>query len=396
MEKQRHANTNYSVYHTAAMTDYSIYLNNLANNSPTDITLESARQFAEEYGWAEVKHNANNGFVAFGKQYGDKRLIVYYSTGTVLSELVHPKQGATKQFRMHVDNHLMRKLFENPRMHTYLAYYTPWQQTKRLEEQSWNYPCENYTLQYFLTNIDQEILKLSQLKSALIGKTYTGTTSLLLRIPRIVAMILTCLLCWIGALHVLIWLATSEKRVLFLPDATNPHLKYSWLLREGDHSALEDIQNNQLDFSWALKGTYRSRTIGYEPEYLDLPKPDLDFELTHDTTEFFLFADIILSLPKNASCVKQNEKYHQEEDFFLAYFEESRTYRTSIIPIFNEEQTKVIHCEVMLIGQTKHQVAWPTCQRWAAEIEKFQKTSQGNMLGIWITFRKCLEIKMQT
>lgn len=160
----------------ADMADYSIYLENLADNPPTDITLESARKFAEEFCWTKIKHHVLNGFVVFGKGRGEdeKRLVVYYNTGTVMSRLKHPKTGWRNLFRMHVDTQLMRKLFKNPREHTYLGYYKLDDKLERLKEQSWNYPSESYTLEYFICNIDKEMIKLSKLKQDLIAKTDAG------------------------------------------------------------------------------------------------------------------------------------------------------------------------------------------------------------------------------
>jgi len=122
-----HENSNYSIYHMADMSDYSIYVSNLAANSPTDITLSAARAFAREFSWAEIKHNSKSGFVAFQKQYNydNIRLVIFYRTGTVLSELDHPDKGPTKLFRMHVDTQLMGELFKNPRKHSNLGYYSP-------------------------------------------------------------------------------------------------------------------------------------------------------------------------------------------------------------------------------------------------------------------------------
>jgi len=86
-------------------------------------------------------------------------------------------EGWTKLFRLHVDIKVMGELFENPRKHVYLGYFKPWGKLKRLEEQSWNYPSENYTLDYFIRNIDHGIHKLTKLKADLISKTVLGNTN---------------------------------------------------------------------------------------------------------------------------------------------------------------------------------------------------------------------------
>lgn len=164
----------------ADMADFSICSHKIADDPPTDITLEGAWALPKEFDWCEIQHNETIGFVSFrkGLDEDEERLVIYYENGTVLSISYHEKHesedGPSKMFRMHGDAQLIRKLFINLREHSCLGYFTPYEKLERLKEQSWNFPSVNFTREYFIHNIDEEMVKLAQLKWNLIAKTDAG------------------------------------------------------------------------------------------------------------------------------------------------------------------------------------------------------------------------------
>lgn len=53
-----------------------------------------------------------------------QRVNVWWTTWTVSTALWHPKKGKTQLYRREVDLPLLRRIFENPRVHTEVGYYT--------------------------------------------------------------------------------------------------------------------------------------------------------------------------------------------------------------------------------------------------------------------------------
>ena len=83
--------------------------------------LQQIRQSAREFEWQEIMHNEMISLVSFRKK--DCRMNVYYSKMTVGTSMSHPTKGKTQLFRKHVSMKLLRRLFQNPRIHTRKGYY---------------------------------------------------------------------------------------------------------------------------------------------------------------------------------------------------------------------------------------------------------------------------------
>lgn len=77
---------------------------------------------AKRRGWAFVNHYYPGHSMSFKRQ--DVKLTVYYGTMTVSTSLKHPVKGRTRLFRRDVDYTILRRIFENPRVHTQLGYFS--------------------------------------------------------------------------------------------------------------------------------------------------------------------------------------------------------------------------------------------------------------------------------
>ena len=71
-------------------------------------------------GYELEKHHVDNHLLIFTK--GQVQINVYYTTMTVATALRHPRKGKTQLFRRHVGRKWLRKIFDNPRIHTGIGY----------------------------------------------------------------------------------------------------------------------------------------------------------------------------------------------------------------------------------------------------------------------------------
>jgi hypothetical protein len=89
---------------------------------------ELAITISLETGWVIRKDDPKDRVIIFRKRdqvSGNKYQIdYYYTTGTIKTSLDHPKEGKTQMFRRNVDGGLLRRIFENPRVHTDKGYQT--------------------------------------------------------------------------------------------------------------------------------------------------------------------------------------------------------------------------------------------------------------------------------
>jgi hypothetical protein len=95
----------------------------------TSLPLGAVRDMARQQGYREVQHNEQSRVVAFkptaGSNHDDlSRINVWYTTGTVGTYILHPRQGRTQLFRRNVSPNLLISIFQNPRVHTDLGYHT--------------------------------------------------------------------------------------------------------------------------------------------------------------------------------------------------------------------------------------------------------------------------------
>lgn len=89
--------------------------------------IEKVRALAKRHGWREVRFNEESRVVGFEKQDSSGSITgvnVYYSTRTVGTYLDHPVQGKTQLFRRNQTMAGLRRIFEDPRVHTGVGYYT--------------------------------------------------------------------------------------------------------------------------------------------------------------------------------------------------------------------------------------------------------------------------------
>ena len=88
------------------------------------MTPEILATMAEKAGWEFHDHQHSIGMISFVKVIeGDPaRINIYMTKMTVATCITHPRSGKTQLFRKHVDKKLMKKIFENPRVHTPKGY----------------------------------------------------------------------------------------------------------------------------------------------------------------------------------------------------------------------------------------------------------------------------------
>lgn len=82
------------------------------------------RKLAKKYGWEE--ESAKDPRVLIFNRYngGHQQINVWFTTATVATSLKHPNKGRTQLYRKHVTMDTLEKIFDNPRVHTDLGYYT--------------------------------------------------------------------------------------------------------------------------------------------------------------------------------------------------------------------------------------------------------------------------------
>ena len=100
------------------------------------LDLKRVRALAQRCGLKEIQLNEKSRVVAFRKdvisgsglksevykEHGSVRINVYYTTGTVGTSLLHPKQGRTQLFRRNCTMNDVREVFNNPRWHSGRGY----------------------------------------------------------------------------------------------------------------------------------------------------------------------------------------------------------------------------------------------------------------------------------
>ncbi|GAB4822344.1 hypothetical protein N2152v2_009390 [Parachlorella kessleri] len=85
------------------------------------LDVEQVRWLAQEFGWYEVQCNYESYVIGFKR--GNDRVNVYYTTGTIGTCLNHPIRGKTQLFRRNQSMNNLRKIFQDPRVHTGVGYY---------------------------------------------------------------------------------------------------------------------------------------------------------------------------------------------------------------------------------------------------------------------------------
>lgn len=83
------------------------------------------RKLAKRKGWVEEKAKDKTLLIFNRVQDGIYQQVnVWFTRMTVGTSLKHPKKGKTQLFRKNVDESLLCKIFDNPRVHTGNGYYT--------------------------------------------------------------------------------------------------------------------------------------------------------------------------------------------------------------------------------------------------------------------------------
>lgn len=86
-----------------------------------DVTWQAERQ-----GWTYVRYEPGQGQLVFLERYmqGEKYMLhIWCTTGTVGSYLDHPRQGKTQLYRRNMDMGELRRVMNNPRVHTGEGYH---------------------------------------------------------------------------------------------------------------------------------------------------------------------------------------------------------------------------------------------------------------------------------
>lgn len=88
------------------------------------VAVAKLKRMARKHGWKILDEQPDIGLVSFRKEIDGypARINVYTTKMTVGTALNHPKQGKTQLFRKKVDEDLMCKIFDNPRVHTTKGY----------------------------------------------------------------------------------------------------------------------------------------------------------------------------------------------------------------------------------------------------------------------------------
>lgn len=90
-----------------------------ANNLPKNVI--EIIDVGKQFGWKDPFHNQDSYLISMFKD--GMRINVYYTTMTVGTCLKHPVKGKTQLFRRGVTMSQLKKIFQNPRVHTYKGYY---------------------------------------------------------------------------------------------------------------------------------------------------------------------------------------------------------------------------------------------------------------------------------
>lgn len=85
--------------------------------------LKAIRRLAHENGWRELWHREDESRIRF-KRGTDILLDIWYSKMTIGTILTHPTKGRNQLFRKNVSQDMLKRIIENPRVHTDEGYYT--------------------------------------------------------------------------------------------------------------------------------------------------------------------------------------------------------------------------------------------------------------------------------
>lgn len=90
------------------------------------MTPQKLKSMAKKHGWDFIDHQEDIGMMSFRKvfQGHPARINIYTTKMTVATCINHPVQGKTQLFRRRVNDQMMKKIFENPRIHTDRGYKT--------------------------------------------------------------------------------------------------------------------------------------------------------------------------------------------------------------------------------------------------------------------------------
>ncbi len=82
---------------------------------------QTIKKIAYAEGWKFLCHQTDNLMLSFTKD--GMRINVWYTKMTVSTALNHPKHGKTQLYRQRVGLGLLKAIFKNPRVHTFIGYY---------------------------------------------------------------------------------------------------------------------------------------------------------------------------------------------------------------------------------------------------------------------------------
>lgn len=85
------------------------------------ILLDFIETTAKKYGWRFIKWQKDIKMISFKKD--TSRINIYITKMTVATSVEHPKYGKAQLYRRNVSFDLLKKIFENPRVHTCKGYF---------------------------------------------------------------------------------------------------------------------------------------------------------------------------------------------------------------------------------------------------------------------------------
>lgn len=89
------------------------------------LEISEVRKAAEGLNWIEIDYQDNIKLISFKKafEYGDVRINIYLTKGTISTSMNHPTRGKTQLHRRNQSMERVVKLLNNPRLHTGRGYY---------------------------------------------------------------------------------------------------------------------------------------------------------------------------------------------------------------------------------------------------------------------------------
>jgi len=90
------------------------------------VSNQELHDLASSHGWELLDIQENIGMVSFSKMLGEtkSRINIYKTKMTVTTYINHPKLGKNQLYRKNVSMAQLKKIFENPRVHTNKGYRT--------------------------------------------------------------------------------------------------------------------------------------------------------------------------------------------------------------------------------------------------------------------------------